>query len=156
LRTTCIREPKSYTRELIIIPVLKYLAPEIPFSTAAVKLLEMTAAHESRLGTYLGQLGGPALGIYQIEPATDLDIHLNFLGYNKRLADKIAMYRPSPEQDFGYATAIARVHYYRDSEALPKHDDLIGLANYCKRCWNTVEGKASARDYYQAYEELVL
>jgi len=143
-------------KELVIIPTLKYLSPEIALSRAAVNLLMMTAAHESRLGSYLAQLGGPALGIYQIEPATDLDIHLNFLGYNKRLADKVAMYRPSPEQDFGYATAIARVHYYRDSEALPKHDDLIGLANYCKRVWNTEAGKASARDYYSAYQELVL
>ena len=47
-----------------------------------------TAAVESRMGTYLRQIGGPALGIWQVEPATHLDCWDNWLDYRpvKQLA----------------------------------------------------------------------
>ena len=146
---------KGQLRELVIVPTLKSLDPEIPFSNAAVKLLMMTAAHESRLGTYLRQLGGPALGIYQMEPATEDDIEVNYLAHRAYLDEKVLQTGMYLMTDLRYATTMARIHYYRDKEALPDEDDLIGLANYAKRIWNTEEGKATARDYYQAYEELV-
>ena len=142
-------------RELVIIPTLKYLDPLIPFSNAAVKLLEMTAAHESHMGTYLAQIGGPALGIYQMEPETEVDIEVNYLQYREYLDEKVVQTGSDLSTDLAYATAMARVHYYRDKEALPDSDDLIGLANYCKRVWNTEEGKATARQYYAAFKKYV-
>lgn len=144
--------------ELIIVPTLQYLEPEIPFSDAAVELLKMTAAHESHLGSYIAQVGGPALGIYQMEPATEQDIYSNFLCYNKGILHKVnglagSKKQPSPVlvSDLTYATAMARVHYYRDKYPLPDAMDIEGLAQYAKRVYNTVEGKAEWRDYYNAY-----
>ena len=69
-------------RECIIRPTLRALEPEIPHSLVAEELLMLTAAHESHLGTYLKQKGGPALGIYQMEPATYRDLHENFLRFH--------------------------------------------------------------------------
>lgn len=145
--------------ELIIVPTLQYLDPEIPFSDAAVELLKMTAAHESHLGSYIAQVNGPALGIYQMEPATEDDIWTNFLEYRHGLSDKIdtlcsdLVYPPSKElaSNLVFATAMARVHYYRDKYPLPDAMDIEGLAQYAKRVYNTVEGKAEWRDYYNAY-----
>lgn len=57
-------------KEHVVVPVLKYLEPEIPYSESAVNLLLMTAAHESRGGTYLKQINGPALGVYQMDQLT--------------------------------------------------------------------------------------
>ena len=145
---------------LVIVPTLKYLNPEIPFSNSAVKLLQMTLAHESNCGQYIAQLGGPALGIYQMEPSTEMDIERNFLEYREELQYKVdqtghCVNKISSLLDPVYATAIARVHYYRDKESLPDSTDLIGLANYAKRVYNTEEGKATARDYYAAFEKYV-
>lgn len=145
---------------LVIVPTLKYLNPEIPFSNSAVKLLQMTLAHESNCGQYIAQLGGPALGIYQMEPATEMDIERNFLDYREDIQYMVdqtghCVNKISSLLNPVYATAMARVHYYRDKEALPDAKDLIGLANYAKRVWNTEEGKATSRDYYAAFEKYV-
>src|SRR3546814_18753812 len=61
------------------------------YSPAAANLLLGTALTESTIGgaTCLVQKGGPALGIYQIEPATHLDCWRNFLVYRDGLRSKI-------------------------------------------------------------------
>ena len=60
------------------------------WSQEAEDLLIGTAAQESHLGTYLRQLGdGPALGIFQMEPATHNDIHENFLRYKHDLRNRV-------------------------------------------------------------------
>ena len=148
-------------RELVVRPTLEYLDPLIPYSKEAEDLLMMTAAHESHLGTYLKQVGGPALGIYQMEPATHDDIWDNFLKYKIPLANAVTvdniggMYDHSELiTNLAYATAMARVHYWRVPEPLPK--DLRGLAEYAKKHWNTELGKATAEDYYNAYNLLVV
>jgi len=147
---------KDQLRDLIIIPTLHYLEPEIPFSQSAVELLKMTAAHESRLGTYIAQVNGPALGIYQMEPATEEDIQVNYLRHRDYLDEKILQTGQYLTSDLRYATAMARVHYYRDPEPLPEVGDVSGLANYAKRVWNTEAGKATEDDYFQAYKKLCL
>ena len=56
-------------------------------SQAAEDLVMGTIAQESRMGTYIRQLGnGPALGISQMEPATHNDIWNNFLAYKEPLS----------------------------------------------------------------------
>ena len=157
-------------RDLIIKPTLQYLDPTIPYSEAAVELLMMTCAHESHLGTYIKQVNGPALGIYQMEPATHTDIWNNFLKYKNSVSEammNLAFYvhysiAEHPFEDevhpdelvsnLSYATAMARVHYYRDSQPLPDVSDIKGLAKYAKRVYNTHEGKASWKNYFTSYE----
>lgn len=143
-------------RDLIIIPTLRYLEPEIKYSEAAVELLMMTAAHESHLGTYIAQVKGPAQGIYQMEPLTQNDIDINFLAYRYKLDEKILQLQnneavPPLISSLTYATAMARVHYYRDKEALPDVKDIEGLARYAKRVFNTDLGKATWESYHDAY-----
>ena len=52
------------------------------YSVEAVYLLLGTCAVESNFGTYLKQKNGPALGVFQIEPSTLIDIWENYLYYN--------------------------------------------------------------------------
>ena len=42
----------------------------LPRKQSAIDLLLGTAAQESAFGTYLRQVNGPALGAFQMEPAT--------------------------------------------------------------------------------------
>lgn len=72
-------------REHIIRPALRHLTL---WSEGAEDLLLGTAAVESRCGRYLRQLGGgPALGIWQVEPRTHTDLWDNYLRHRKPLAD---------------------------------------------------------------------
>ena len=63
-------------RELIITPALSKLQL---YSKDAEELLIFTCAVESDGGTYLKQIKGPALGIYQMEPRTYNDIWQNYM-----------------------------------------------------------------------------
>ncbi|MDT0635088.1 hypothetical protein [Spectribacter hydrogenoxidans] len=152
-------------REYVIEPVLSYLHL---YSPEAVELLILTAAHESAGGHYLHQVGGgPALGIYQMEPATHDDIWRNYLEYRHDLDDAVNTWRlvgapwndgdPRPTEMTGnlyYATAMARIHYLRVPKPLPAADDLDGLAGYWKAHYNTFAGAgtvAQAREHYRAY-----
>jgi hypothetical protein len=159
-------DPKQF-RELVVRPTLQYLDPEIPYSKEAEDLLCMTAAHESKLGTYLKQINGPAMGCYQMEPATHQDIHDNYLRHQPKIDQKVfdmvdgtsgTPLSVSVVYNLMYATAMARVHYYRVPEAIPKERDcavssdyLWALADYAKRHYNTYLGKAKSEDYYKSY-----
>src|ERR1043166_5338472 len=49
------------------------------WSVAAEELLMFTAAHESHMGEFLQQENGPAIGVFQVEPATHNWIWQDFL-----------------------------------------------------------------------------
>ena len=113
----------SQLRKYIIQPTLRGLGM---YSQAAENLLLGTAAQESGF-KFLHQLGGgPALGIYQMEPATERDIWDNYLAYREQIAKKVQVLcikEPAPSYELignlYYATAMARIHYRRVSEPLP-------------------------------------
>lgn len=155
-------------REHIIIPVLKELGH---FSLEAEEILVMTVATESDGGKYVKQLGGgPAVGPYQMEPETHDDIWNHYLEYQEGLANKIlgfaieggysSLYdfdkaRPKATQMAGnlyYATAMARAHYLRVSEPIPRHNHKESLAAYYKEYWNTYEGDATIEKTLNDYE----
>jgi len=143
-------------RELVIWPTLKYLGM---YSESAVNLLLGTAAHESKL-SYLKQINGPALGVYQIEPATHKDVYDNFLGYRLGLREKVLALASNVSNkdidnelivNLAYATAIARLIYYRIPEPLPDADDVPGMADYWKRHYNTVLGRGTVEQFIEAF-----
>src|SRR6185369_5669757 len=109
----------SQLREFIISPVLAKFGAGWD-NSRAVELLVLTAATESKGGTYLKQIRGCALGIYQMEPATYDDIWDNFLiGENYRMARLLLNAcglkdRPAAEcmmHNLYFATGMARLHY---------------------------------------------
>lgn len=138
-------------RELVIRPSLRALGL---YSPQAEELLLGTAIQESRL-VYLKQLGGgPALGLFQMEPATHDDIWDNYLKYHPALGRSILGLSCSPELDAGelvwnllYATAMTRVHYLRVPEALPAEGDIDAQAVYWKEYYNTYLGSGTEEEY---------
>ena len=153
-------------RHEIIRPVLKYLEPEIPYSMAAENLLMGTCAQESLMGQFIVQLdNGPAKGIFQMEPATHTDIWNNYLNYSSRdeIADLITTLAGEAMSDdmlltgnLYYATAMARVHYYRVKFALPEADNVAQMANYWKLFYNTPEGKGTEVGFIRRYARYVV
>ena len=144
----------SHLKEYVIEPTLDYLELK---SDAAVNLLLGTASQESNLGRYIKQIKGPALGIYQMEPATHQDIWDNYLKYKPELADKVRSLSSKNKAttelitNLAYATAMARIHYLRVREALPEADDIKGLARYWKKYYNTELGKGTDEEFVHNY-----
>ena len=125
------------------------------YSDTALNLVTGTGLVESgyRVTTQSG--GGPALGWFQMEPATHDDIWRNYLVYRpelgKRLHSILGVSQntgifPSAhllQTNPAYATAMCRVKYLRVPAPLPPNNAQY-LSLYHKRYYNTMQGKADA------------
>ena len=134
--------------EFVIAPALKAVGL---YSEAAEQLLLGTCCVESYLGTYLHQIRGPALGVYQMEPATHLDLWESYLKYRPELAKRVLLLIPPDHwdgidncpahdlliTDLRYATVMARILYRRSPEPLPAPGLWTQAAGVWKRVYNT-------------------
>ena len=144
-------------RDLIIKPALYDLILDSP---QAEELLVFTCAVESFGGTYLKQISGPALGIYQMEPTTYYDIWQNYLRGQPEINAKMVMnfdcnFLPPQERliyDLRFATAMARIHYRRVPEPLPNQNNLDAIWEYYKKYYNTLKGKAEKSEAIAIYK----
>lgn len=121
---------------------------------SAVNLLLGTAAVESAFGTYLKQIRGPALGVFQMEPATFNWLHNK---NKKRLWEK-GWLSPIAEElvtNLELAIVFARLRYLADPEPLPAAENILGLAGYWKRIYNTHLGAGTVADFLRTWEEYV-
>lgn len=144
---------KKQLTDLVIIPVLK----EIPkgYSPEAVMAIQMIIAHESQGGEYIAQVGGPALGIIQMEPFT----HNQVWKFGDSIYKNAELLRivppglgvqniPSPNRlihDLRYNIFMARQKLFMAKGALPK--EAGDMAHYLKKHWNG-DGKATASRYH--------
>lgn len=157
------KEKKVIRKEDFKQLIINSLAELDMLSQSAVALLLGTAAQESRLGTYLNQIGGgPALGPYQMEPTTERDIWHNYLAYRHELAQNIervtGVNGPNPfhlRYNLIYATAMARLQYYRAPGPLPDAGDIAGLAEYWKQHYNTLAGAGTVGEFIRNYSRLI-
>jgi hypothetical protein len=141
----------------VIRPVLQRLDLWAP---VAENLVLGTALHESHC-RYLRQIRGPAMGIYQMEPATHYDLHKSFLAYNNLLRVRVNQYAsffsgdmPDPGEMIGnlfYATAMCRIHYRRVRDPLPTNEP-YALAEYWKQWFNTRLGKGTVEQALPHFE----
>lgn len=141
----------------VIRPVLTRLDLHTP---AAENLVLGTALHESHT-RYIRQIKGPAMGIYQMEPATHYDLHHNFLRFNTTLKIRVNQYAgffsgdlPDPSELIGnlfYATAMCRIHYRRLKAPLPTNEP-YALAQYWKDFYNTRLGRGTVEQALPHFE----
>ena len=131
----------------VIRPTLDYIGWG---GKVAEQLVLGTGITESRL-RYLHQIGGgPALGIFQMEPSTFRDTYDNYLRFRPErvVIESLRDSRPSTEEEelnysLAFATAICRAHYRRQPAALPPADDAPALAEYWKQWYNTSFGSGT-------------
>lgn len=146
----------SQLREFIIKPVLYDLNMN---SEDAEELLLFTCAVESLGGTYIKQVNGPALGIYQMEPVTYNDIWQNYIKNRGSLLMMLgssfnAFSIPDEQRlmyDLRFATAMTRIHYLRVGDALPSKGDIVGMWNYYKSHYNSAHGAAEREESLRKY-----
>lgn len=129
----------------IVRPALKHIELHSP---AAENLVVGTALVESR-GRFVKQVGGgPALGLWQMEPATQRDIHENYLRFKPQLRESVELLMTALGEDdeteimgnLFFGAAMCRVHYWRVPDALPAAGDYEAMAAYWKSHYNTPRG----------------
>lgn len=133
--------PKQFY-DLVILPAFEDMKAFHPvlYSETAIKLVFATFLHESGGGTYLKQIKGPALGVYQIEPATFEDIwktasKMLIPNWPGPIAKDILLRKLITDLDF--QTKICRLKYFQAPMNLPAKADLNFLANYWGKYYQT-------------------
>jgi len=124
-----------------------------------------TAAIESDCGYYIKQVGGPALGIWQMEPDTHSDIWAECDALYDDLGQEIASLSVNGvDKEKGhtfdgcsdlivspmYACAMARLKYSMDPKPLPDHNDIKAVYEYYKRIYNTPLGASTYEKFLSA------
>ena len=146
--------------ENLIDEVIRPALEELGYwSPDACALLLGTAAQESRL-EYLRQIKGPALGLWQMEPATHADIYDNYLIYRSSLRTKARAIRAVRWSlgskpltwNLRYASAMARIHYLRVPKPLPFRLDFRSMARYWKEYYNTEQGAGTELEFLDSLQ----
>lgn len=154
------KEQAVYFRNTIIQPALISIGL---WSEAAGELLLGTALKESGL-VHRAQIGGgPALGLFQMEPATHDDIWDNYLKYHQNLGNLITSLKTTPSSNSlselklndRYAAGMARIHYRRSPTALPASGNLQSMAGYWKRYYNTPLGLGTVQQYVNVWHNVM-
>ena len=111
----------------------------------------------------LAQEGGPAIGFFQIEPATLGDTIDNYVIYRPELKTKLyALGFDEVDSEIRLMSNIAlqvafcRLKYRRDSKPLPKWDDIEGQAKYWKRVYNSELGRGTVKHFLEANDGYLL
>jgi hypothetical protein len=157
--------------DYIIKPTLKYMGGNYN-SVEARFLLLCTASIESDCGHFIKQVNGPALGIWQMEPATNNDIWVNCdaLKDNSAMAHAVSSLVMLPFEEIEhliyspmYACAMARLKYSMTPKELPAYNggtdlDLDMFYRYYKTYYHGVDhngnelGKSSFSKWLSAIE----
>ena len=126
-------------------------------SEDARSLIYNTGKAESDYKTLQQYGGGPALGFFQMEPATCRDIWENYVMYRPKYRDKLyALGFDEGTLEFcllsnvGLQAALCRLHYRRVPSPLPKADNLEAQAKYWKEFYNTKLGKGTIKHFIEA------
>lgn len=148
----------SSIKHEIIAPTLKEIGL---YSDTALNLVTGTGLVESGYRVTSQYGGGPALGWFQMEPATHDDIWRNYLKYRPELSDAVSslcsgenpsasLLRSNPS----YAAAMCRVKYLRVPAPLPPNN-AVSLSLYHKKYYNTILGKANATKNIPLFQEAI-
>ena len=159
-------------RSEIVRPALK--AADM-WSEAAENLVLGTAVQESILAWVKQRGAGPALGFYQMEPATADDICRRYLSTRSELAVRLAKatwpHCRTPTayshldakdiarllvEDLRFATIMCRLRYWMMPAPLPAANDIDSLAQYWKQYYNTVLGSGKAVEWAEKYRRFCL
>lgn len=124
-------------------------------------LVAGTIAHESKGGTYIKQLNGPALGIAQMEPATHDSIWQSYLPNQNILTHKLMTLlgfarAPKANQminDMLYSVVMCACLYKWRLESHKENSPktIIEAAQVWKKYYNSNQGKGTTDEFINDY-----
>ena len=126
-------------------------------SPEARELIFRTGMAESGYRAIEQHGGGPAVGYFQVEPATINDTITNYVTYRPEIQTKLWSLgfddKDSALRVMGSISlqvAFCRLKYRRDKYALPPCGDLEAQGKYWKRVYNTYKGKGTVKHFMDA------
>jgi hypothetical protein len=156
----------------VVRPALEPLPPQFK-GVKAEQIVMMIGAHESMGFSQLKQIIGPAIGLWQMEPATfhwlrdeafnqpGPKYHAIRLALAAPLIHGLQRWHPEDQLPIPDASALAwnlrlaavycRARLIPAKGSLPERDDIREMALYAKKNYNTVAGDARPADYERAY-----
>lgn len=145
----------------IIRPVLRRIPKG--YSAEAELAIIMIIAHESKRGTFIKQVRGPAMGLIQMEHKTHETVwkYGGSVWKNALSLGIITFWqycrRKHPESnrlihDLKYNTFMARQRLFMKPEALPSADKPREISRYLKKHWNTIHGSADNESYFDDWK----
>ena len=147
---------KKQIREIIVWSLKKmdlysHQAADLVYKTG---MAETGYRHLKQMG------GGPAIGFWQVEPATLIDILDNYVKYRPKLLEGLKSLGYSPDDietrvmsNIALQVVFCRLKYRRDKYALPLIGDLQGQARYWKRVYNTELGKGTIEHFMEVNDD---
>jgi hypothetical protein len=171
----------EYVRARSVAVIIKPTVRQIFASGCNANLFALllgTAAVESNFIFREQKDDGPARGLWQMEPATAVDIYKNYLAYRSGKRRRRQIYQRLMRIKYGpkcrvpyrffipreteealalrkfdkYACAMARLHYLRVPNPIPY--DLEGIARYWKIFYNTAAGKGTPEKFIECWNSL--
>lgn len=129
---------------------------------AATNLLFGTALVESGLDYFVQHPVSHAISYFQIERATYSDLYNSYLKYRKPLLKRyldILQLTKWPEYEkllyrLDLSIMCARLIYYRAPAELPDAANVLAMAKYWKRYYNTHLGKGCPEDFINKYRDI--
>ena len=135
------------------------------YSDDALALVVRTGMAESGYRALRGYgKNNPAIGFWQIEPATMRDMIKNYLSYRKEYKDVLEDLGMKLKGDdveisvmsnMAVQAALCRLHYRRDSKPIPSWDDLESQGKYWKRVYNTIKGRGTVKHFIKANKDVL-
>ena len=126
------------------------------YSPEASEMVYNTGLAESGY-RQLEQIKGPAIGFFQVEPATMRDTWDNYIMYRQDLKNKLWALGYDESNDVQRVmgsiilqVVFCRLKYRRAPQALPECGDLEGQAKYWKRIYNSELGKGTIEHFMEA------
>jgi len=143
--------------------IVEYSLYEIDcYSDNALALIVRTGMAESGYRALKGYgEGNPAIGFWQMEPATLHDIINNYIEYRPKYrtylenlgmkfeGENIEM---SVMSSMAVQAALCRLHYRRDRDPIPTWSDLEAQGSYWKKVYNTHKGRGTVKHFVEANE----
>ena len=135
------------------------------YSDDALALVVRTGMAESGYRALKGYGdGNPAIGFWQIEPATMYDMIRNYLNYRSKYIKSLESMgmeftgddiEISVMSNIAVQAALCRLHYRRDSASIPSWDDIEAQAKYWKRVYNTHKGRGTVKHFVKANKNVL-
>ena len=145
---------------------IKEIAEEVlyrmdKYSDDALVLILRTGMAESRYKA-LKQMGdGPAIGFFQVEPNTAIDVLRNYVHYRPKyhkVLDSLGFDFENVEfsllSNIAVQVAFCRLQYLRHPKPIPSWDNVEAQAKYWKKAYNTELGKGTIEHFVEANKEL--
>jgi hypothetical protein len=137
--------------------IIKYVLGKIDMDSEDARAMIFATGKAESGYRVLEQMGGPAVGFFQVEPATAQDVWDNYVFYRPQIkTDLYALglddgdLKHSIMSSIALQVAFARLQYRRFKDPLPKSDNKEAQAKYWKKFYNTELGRGTIEHFLEA------